>query len=140
MSVDHFSHLFRNGRPVLRPVNSVENLSETNDIESLWRAYQHEPYLYFGRGLSRPNFVRTLELMSGRITTLVGQYNPTPTSKPPLFAVTTLQDDGWRVEPHVTYLPWATPRDILMGTVAFLEVIRNSPAIGYCVIYSHAET
>jgi len=128
-SADHLSHLFRSGRPIFRPVNLIEDPGEISDVECLWRSYQHEPYLYFGRGLSRPNFARTLELMSGRITIWVAQYNPAAISKPPLFAVVTLQDDGWRVEPHTHYLPWATPKDILM-----------SPTIGYCVIYSHAET
>jgi len=105
-SADHLSHLFRSGRPIFRPVNLIEDPGEISDVECLWRSYQHEPYLYFGRGLSRPNFARTLELMSGRITIWVAQYNPAAISKPPLFAVVTLQDDGWRVEPHTHYLPW----------------------------------
>ncbi len=139
LSVDH-TRLFRSGRPIVRPIDLAGNSGETSDVECLWRAYQHAPYLYFGSGLSRPNFVRTLELMSGRIITWVAQYDPVPISKPPIFAAATLQDDGWRVEPHVHYLPWATPKDVLTATASFLQTMRDSPSVGYCVVYSHAET
>lgn len=135
----NLSTIFARGRPTIRPVNLSESDAQPSDIECLWRAYQVQPFFYFGPGLSRKNFARTLEIMSGRIPTWVARSDNTSATKPPILAVATLQNDGWRFVPHVHFLPWASDRDALRVTMASLETVRRSPEIGVCIIYSLAQ-
>lgn len=46
---------------------------------------------------------------------------------------------GWRIEPHVDWFKWATPRLRLRGAVAFLQKVRWSPEVGVCVMRSLAK-
>lgn len=44
--------------------------------------------------------------------------------------------DGWRLEPVADWFPWATPKNILRSSVAFLLYCRYSKDIGVTLIHS----
>ena len=54
-------------------------------------------------------------------------------SKMPVGVIATLTD-GYRFEPHTDWFPWATPRNILEGSVKFLSNERKD-RVG--IIYMH---
>jgi len=48
--------------------------------------------------------------------------------------------DGWKVEPHVEFFKWATPRNILRVNVRFFNWMRQNKGVGVCIVKSLKET
>src|SRR5690606_21429257 len=60
-----------------------------------------------------------------------GNYGP--------IGLTPVMYNGWTLEPHVQWFPWATTLNRVRGTVAFLMFARYSNEIGVTVVKSLEE-
>lgn len=52
------------------------------------------------------------------------------------FVYGVVDDDGWKYEPHVHYMMWATKKNILRTTIAYLQKMRFSKQVGFISIFA----
>ncbi len=127
--------LFKKDRPHIRPVQIYDGSQYHKDIKILWVAYQKEPIYSFPKGLDQEQFAKHVEALSQTRELMIAEdFNDGYPDRGPisLFGV---YDFDWKIEPHVYFFKWATPRNILRTIVAFLQYVRHSRKIGCCVVH-----
>lgn len=126
--------LFKADRPLIRPFNFIDESGYSKDLKILWVAHQRVPFPDIGEVTQDEFAHKVFELSNGTSLYVVDDHND-EYSEPGPIAFFTVKLDGWAVEPHVEYFPWATPRNILRSAVAFFQFIRYQK-IGVCIVHS----
>jgi len=128
--------LFRNSRPNIRPLEIYDGDEYHNDLKVMWVSYQKNPFEGMPEGLSQEgfaewavNFKRTFELIVSE------DYNNSYKDGYGIIAVGKVENNGWKYEPHVQFLSWATKKNKLRTVVSFLQWIRYSRKVGCCVLH-----
>lgn len=122
--------LFKRSRPLVRRFDPV------GDMWVLWGAYDLESFPNLPNGLVRGDFEQmVIRVLMTRSACLVVEDNCHYFKSgwgPVCFVV--VDNYGWRVEPHVDFFRWATPRMILRCNVAFFQMARYSKELGVCEV------
>jgi hypothetical protein len=121
--------LFKVSRPTIRPFVA-------DDMWVLWAAYDMESFDALPKGWKREEFERhALGAMARHSAVLVveDECRYFRAKRGPV-AFLGINNFGWRIEPHVDWFRWATPRIRLRGAVAFLQKVRWAPEVGVCVM------
>jgi len=139
MSKEKRDRLFKRGRPVIRPFQVFDGEKYHKDFGIVWVAYKKNPFDSITRWHDSPietpdqllqiilNIPEGTELLIAEdVNGDVGGFGP--------VGIVRVHSDGWAVEPHVEFFPWATARNKLASTVAFLQMVRYKK-IGVCNIY-----
>lgn len=127
--------LFKGGRPLLRKLQIYDGDRYHKDIGILWVAYSKEPFYSFPEGLDKNEFVEEIKKVSEYKELLVAEdRNPEYREFGPV-AFIAIHSDGWKIEPHAIYFPWATTRNKLRSAVSFFQMVRYKN-IGACIVYS----
>lgn len=124
--------LFKSGRPKVRPLQVREGAAYSKDMGILWVAHQNDPFLNFS--IDKENFLREVEELSVTLSLYVVEDTNTEYKDKGPVAFVYVYNNEWEIQPHVEFFPWATARNKLKSTVAFLQMVRYSRAIGVCVI------
>lgn len=129
--------LFRVSKPSIRPFADA-------DIAWLWAAYKHGSFASYELPemdqAAFATFVREQILPRYHAVELIEDINPAfSAGKGPVALVTSFYD-GWRLEPHVDWFSWATKRDVLRGTVAYLQRARWRKDVGVVTVRSLPNT
>jgi len=127
--------LFRNGKPFLRQLKIVDGSKYHKDIALLWVAHQRRPFYEMPASLTQAEFVNEIIDISKHTELLLADDKNREFKESGPVALIGVRSNGWKVEPHVEFFKWSTPRNILRVTVAFLQMIRYRK-IGTCIIYS----
>ena len=112
--------LFRRGNPVFRPAMQ-------EDMRWLWASYKLE-----GGEIDQDQFTlhtRNEIARHSRAYMAEDENAQFENGRGPI-AVITADYDGWKIEPHMTFFPWATHRNRLKAVVGFLMYQRFEPDIG----------
>jgi len=134
VSKEKRDRLFKQGRPHFRPLEIYDGGKYSKDIAYLWVAYQKNPFWWLPKGLDQSSFAKHIEDIASRETLTVADDKNKNFKSRGMVALFSTTDDGWKVEPHVQFMPWATPRNKLKTIVAFLQYMRHQK-IGACVVY-----
>ena len=127
--------LFKNGRPVFRTMEIMEGNEYHRDMAICWVAHSKEPF-YSIAATDQSGFARELINLSTQSEFMMAEdINEYYESGQGPVAVIGAASDGWKVEPHVEFFPWATTRNKLRVTVAFFQMVRYRK-IGACVVNS----
>jgi hypothetical protein len=130
--------LFKSSRPVLRPFQVYDGDKYHKDMGILWVAHKAQPF-YSVSASNQDQFAREIENISASNELLISDdYNVEYGGIGPVGIIGYVH--GWKIEPHVEFFKWATPRNILRTTVAFLQMVRHSRRIGACVVHSLGES
>ena len=134
------ARLFRNGKPTLRPAKLLnEDGSYGEDMGVLWAAYKAGSFpLVDDQGLEPAQFGQLIvNLCAGLSDVVIAEdvSNQYAAGRGPV-AFVGIRNDGWRYEPHVDFFAWATPRNVLRSTVAFLQFMRYHKDVGVCIVRS----
>lgn len=127
--------LFRKSKPHIRPFTA-------EDLWVLWAAYDLESFKGLQAGLTKEQlFARVAMIASRHASCLLieDECRWFKAGHGPIGFVT-IANNGWRIEPHVDWFSWASPRMILRGTVSFFQMARYSKDVGVCVVRSLADT
>lgn len=126
--------LFRGGRPNIRPMNIFDNSGYHRDVAICWLAHSQKPF-YSIRSTEQAGFAAELLEQARMCEFLVAEdrNNHYESGTGPI-GIVWVGTDGWKVEPHCVFFPWATARNKLRAVVSFLQMIRYRK-IGACVIY-----
>jgi len=130
--------LFKKDRPLIRPFQLMENGEYSKDLKILWVAHKVKPFEALS-STKEEDFIReVLEVTGGKSLYVADDFNDEYEKKGPV-GVITVDTDGWKVEPHVDFFPWATKRNILRVSVGFFQMIRYQK-IGVCVVHALKES
>ena len=126
--------LFKKSRPLIRPVQFYDGDQYHNDIKIMWVAHSKNQWDAMPEGINQSEFVEQLMQFSNRSGLYIADddNNSYKNGIGPV-GVCQIFDHGWKVEPHVHFFPWATPRNILRSTVSFLHMMKYKK-IGVCVV------
>ena len=129
--------LFKSGRPHIRPLEVYDGDKYHQDLALLWVAYQKNPFQWLDKGLNQNQFAKAVEEIYRSEDLMVSEDNNRQfKDKKGVVALFSIRTDGWKYEPHVQFMPWATKKNILKATVAFLQYVRYSKKVGCIVVYS----
>jgi hypothetical protein len=108
-----------------------------DDLWVMWAAYDMGSFPNLGK-MDKEQFVgMLLELCKNKSSCLVVEDDCKwfKSGRGPV-AFVAITNYGWRIEPHVDFFKWATPRIILRSNVAFFQMVRYSSQVGVCEIRS----
>jgi len=128
--IEKRERLFRHSRPNLRPFELYDGGEYHKDFKILWIAHQREPLEDVDPKCSEREFIEILTERGAEV--LVVEDNNIQFNGVGPIGVFWLFSNEWKIEPHVSFFPWATKRNKLRSSVAFLQWARNSRKIG-CV-------
>jgi hypothetical protein len=128
--------LFKGGRPIIRELLVIDGDSFHKDVGLLWVSYSKGNFFHdVERGLSKEDFVEVLKnILNTRDCFIAEDRNSALKGYGPV-GVIAIKTDGWKIEPHAVYFPWATARNKIRAAVSFFQMIRYKK-IGCCVVYS----
>ena len=126
--------LFKKGKPTIRPLND-------SDIGWLWVAYLQGGF-DLDEGLTQEAFQTELAQILGGYDALfvIDDANGSFREGYGPVALVGAGYDGWTLEPHVDFFPWASKRNILRGIVGFLHKARYDRNVGVCIVHSLEDT
>lgn len=130
------SRLFRKDRPFIRELKIVDESGYSKDIRILWVAHKHKPFPFLSEIKEQSDFVERMIEASRKIPFYVVEDRNSEFDDKGLVALIASREDGWRIEPHVEFFPWATKRNVLRTCISFFQMARYSRKIGVCVVKS----
>lgn len=129
--------LFARTNPRVRPLDFAK------DAWVLWAAYdtcsfpmlkakQHEPGVF-----QKPDdffaYFRTFAATKSSVLVIEEDHKYFRDKRGPV-AMVSIENNGWRIEPHFDFFHWGTPRQRLAAAVCMLNVIRYAKDIGACLL------
>jgi hypothetical protein len=132
---DKRDRLFRKSKPHIRTFVA-------EDLWVLWAAYDLDSFKGLKKGLTKDEFFKLVEMIASRHSSCIvveDECKWFKSGRGPICFVT-IANNGWRIEPHVDFFRWATPRVMLRAYVAFFQMVRYSKEVGVCVVRSLANT
>jgi len=129
-------------KPYIRKAILLDQDGFTEDMGILWVSYQRGGFTFLPRGFDKSLFIDVIssnvqnyqELLLIEDNSKVFQSGRGP------IGVIGINNDGWKIEPHVDYFPWATSRMILRASVAYFQMVKYDKEVGVCVVKSLGNT
>jgi len=142
MSKEKRDRLFKRGRPVFRPLQVFDGDKYHRDVGIIWASHSKAPFTWIDDGTSKEGFIaKILELGSDReLLVADDKCDEYSSGEGPVGLVTVISPDGWRIEPHVQFFSWATPRNKLSVCVSFFQWARYKRGVKSCVVRSTDES
>jgi hypothetical protein len=126
--------LFKRSKPFFRPFTD-------NDLGILWAAYKKGGFK-LPEDLKEQDFLDLWKQIEvGWNYTVIGEDDckAYKSGRGPVCMIAA-RTDGWKHEPHIEWFPWASTRNILRGSVAYLHKTRYDKQVGVCLMRSLEET
>lgn len=131
--------LFKKDRPYIRPLQIVDESGYTKDVRIIWVAHKNKPIPFLADVKTQEEFVKMMIEATHRLPFYVVEDRNSEFKDKGIVALIATKEDGWRIEPHVHFFPWATRRNILRTCIGFFQMVRYSRNIGVCVVRSLKE-
>ena len=128
------SRIFRKSKPFIRPLDLEK------DAWVLWAAYDLDSFPSLPKGMKKTEFFDCVKafvstkLASGASANLIEDDHSRFREKRGPVALVWVDNYGWRVEPQIEFLFWASKRNRLRAAASFLHMTRNSRQVGVCVV------
>jgi len=132
--------LFKNGRPFLRPLEIMNGVGYSQDLKTLYVAHKHKPFRWAPGEIKADNFMQSLADWSTNVPFVVSEDANEAFQDKGIVALVTMETDGWKLQPHVDFMPWASPKNMLLSTVAFFQKIRYDSSVGVCLVHARGKT
>ena len=129
--IEKRERLFRHSRPNLRAFEFYDGNDYHKDVKILWVAHNHKPFYGIDSDIDETEFVSKLGEVGAEIL-VIEDDNKQYKNKGPIGIILIYGDD-WKIEPHASFFPWATKKNILRSAVAFFQWARNTRKVG-CVL------
>lgn len=129
--------LFKNGRPHIRPLRIYDGDKYHKDLGILWVGHKKSPFVWMKENADQYQFAQAIEGINKEEELLIAEdTNRHFKEKKGPVALVSMSNDGWKYEPHVQFMPWATKKNILRVSVAFLQYVRYSRKVGCILVFS----
>lgn len=132
---DKKSMLFKKSRPNVRKFILMDGEAFSRDTALLWAAYQAGSFK-MEPGLSQEDFVKQVMVTAEQFETLYVVDDANKNFKGGLGPVVLVgaKQAGLIVEPQFMFFKWATCRNVLRCTVAFLNMVKSSTKTGILLV------
>lgn len=132
--------LFKNGKPLVRKLELLNGEGYSKDTGVLWAAYKSGSF-NLPQELSHQDFVHTIEELLSRYDKvwIVDDGNRNFSSHRGQVCIVFTNQINMIVDTEFGYFKWATKRNILRATAAFLNMIKNSSKTGICLVRTPVE-
>lgn len=128
--------LFKRGRPVVRKIVLEVDGKPSIDVGIMWVAYKKGGFELFPKGMQENQFYEYIVELSKEVGMfMIDDYNKEYGDKMGPVSFVSIAYIGNKIEPHADSFHWATPRNILAGTVSLFQMIRYQK-IGCSVTYA----
>jgi len=128
--------IFKKDRPLIRPLKIIEGDQYGKDMGVLWVAHKKIPFEWLKVNTQQEFSEEIQKISKGEDLMVSEDRNRSFKSGKGIVGLISISTNGWKLEPHVQFMPWATKRNILRTTVAFLQYIRLSRKVGVCMVLS----
>ena len=127
--------LFKKSRPLVRRLEIFDGDAYSGDMKILWAAYKAGSFK-IKEDLTQEEFVEQIEqiLKAYQHSWVIDDENKAFSSGKGPIAMIGANTVGLIVEPRALFFRWATPRNILRSSVAFLGMIRHSTKTGIALV------
>lgn len=127
--------LFNGNRTSFRRMGTMDGDHYHKDIAICWIAHSKQPF-YSISATDQNGFAKELIQHSEMCEHMIAEdRNSYYESGQGPIALLWIGSDGWKVEPHCVFFPWATARNKLRATVAFFQMARYRK-VGACVVFA----
>jgi hypothetical protein len=129
------SRLFKSGKPLVRRMEILDGETYSSDMGILWAAYKAKSF-NLEEGLNQEDFVKAIEQYFsnfGQVWIVDDKNKNFSKGRGPVGLVLTSTMD-LLVEARFGFFKWATKRNVLKCSAAFLNMIRNSTKTGICMV------
>lgn len=126
--------IFKKSRPNVRRMEILDGEQYSTDFRILWAAYKAGSFRM--PELSQAEFIKLMESELGKFEKVwvVDDGNKAfRDGKGPVALVGT-NSMGLVIEPSITFFKWATKRNILRCSVAFINMLKYSTKTGICMV------
>lgn len=127
-------------RPLIRPLEVLTDNGYSDDLKILWVGHKHSPFLGLPPDIPQDQFVMEILNAAKQGEFYVVDDSNNEYDGRGVVALIAVLNQGWKIEPHVEFFPWASKRNILRTCVAFFQMVRSSRKIGVCVVKSLKES
>lgn len=130
------ARLFKNTRPLVRPLEIMDGEGYTKDAGRLWAAYKKGAFPGQRRDMSQEEFASFLAALPEAYAKvwLVDDDHPAYQSGRGPVAIVCAVIDDLLVTLEADVFPWATKRNILRGSVAVLKMLIESEKTGTLMV------
>lgn len=119
--------LFAKSKPIFKP-------ADVDLLNWMWTAYKMSGQNGVDEATFKENQTAILSQYS-RLSVAVDRNDGFRGHAGPVCLIASMYD-GWRLEPHIQWFPWATPRNKVRVTVGLLIALRHSQDVGVTVVRS----
>jgi len=134
--------LFRCSRPLVRKFVIKEGDAYTKDIGVLWAAYKAGSFAELPDDLDEAGFLLAIEEMQkakGQVW-MIDDFNPAYKDKRGPVAMACTSSEELVVMAEGCAFKWATKRNVLRCSTAFLHMIRRLRGTGICMVKCNKAT
>lgn len=132
--------LFKRARPNIRPLIIEENGVPHRDVGFMWASYKKDGFKLFPKGMTESEFFDFIVEFSQEVGMyIIDDFHKEYNDEMGPLCFVSIKQIGQKIEPHADVFPWATPRNILRGTVALFQMLRYQK-IGCSVTYALEES
>lgn len=127
--------LFKRSTPMVRPLNIMDGDKVSKDSGVLWAAYKQGSFP-IAPDMTQEDFIVELDATTkgfNEVWIIDDDSSAYSSGRGPV-AMVAVQAVGLIVEPRFTFFKWATCRNVLKSTVAFLHKIRRSAKTGIMLV------
>ena len=127
--------LFKSSRPLVRRLEVMDGEQYSSDMALLWAAYKAGSF-HLPEGLSQEDFVKAIEeyFANFKQVWIVDDRNESFSKKNGQVGIVLTNSVDLLVEARFGYFKWATKRNILRMTAAFLNMVKHSTKTGVCLV------
>lgn len=131
--------LFKSGKPVIRKLELVSGETYSKDVAVLWAAYKAKSFS-LPEGFTQEEFVKAIEQYFSQFAQvwIVDDVNKSFSSGRGQVGLVMASNADLIIEAKFGFFKWASKRNILRATAAFLNMITYSGKTGICMVRTDA--
>jgi hypothetical protein len=132
--------LFRKSRPAIRRLEILDGEAYSQDMSVLWAAYKAGSFT-IPAGLSQEKFVEAIEqgLEGYAQSWIIDDKSKSFAAGHGQIALVGTNTTGMIVEVKPLFFKWASKKNILRASVAFLNMLRHSKKTGIVLVRTQKE-
>lgn len=127
--------LFNGGKPLVRRLEILDGEAYSSDMGVCWAAYKAGSF-NLPEGLSQEDFVKSLEEHFSQFAQvwIIDDRNKNFTKEKGQIGLVLTNNVDLVIDAKFGFFKWATKRNILRSSAAFLNMIKHSTKTGLCFV------
>lgn len=132
--------LFNGGKPLVRRLEILDGEGYSHDLAVIWAAYKAGSFK-LPENLTQEDFVKEIENYFSKFAQVwvVDDKNQNFSTKNGQVGIVLTNTADLIIEAKFGFFKWASKRNILRATAAFLNMVKHSTKTGICLVRTDKE-